>query len=47
MKQIDMKMANEKYGPAAFRRLCVETGDGLDGTGLPSPAAFRRLCVET
>ena len=34
-------------GPAAFRRLCVETTQWLaDGTGEKS-AAFRRLCVET
>ena len=33
--------------PAAFGRLCVETGAGLDCTALPSPAAFGRLCVET
>ena len=34
-------------GPAAFRRLCVETTQWLaDGAGEKS-AAFRRLCVET
>ena len=33
--------------PAAFRRLCVETSNGvLLGENAP-PAAFRRLCVET
>ena len=33
--------------PAAFRRLCVETGiDIILITQMP-PAAFRRLCVET
>ena len=33
--------------PAAFRRLCVETG--VFYTRIPAfpPAAFRRLCVET
>ena len=33
--------------PAAFRRLCVETGK--DKAEIPAfiPAAFRRLCVET
>ena len=37
----------QTHGPAAFRRLCVETP--TETTALPpsSPAAFRRLCVET
>ena len=33
--------------PAAFRRLCVETGFGKRRIFMPRPAAFRRLCVET
>ena len=36
-----------RYFPAAFRRLCVETGGGGSHGGGNSPAAFRRLCVET
>ena len=34
-------------GPAAFRRLCVETFLKLPSCLLGFPAAFRRLCVET
>ena len=34
-------------GPAAFRRLCVETDIGAAGRLKLGPAAFRRLCVET
>ena len=33
--------------PAAFGRLCVETGYLLAFFVQPNPAAFRRLCVET
>ena len=33
--------------PAAFRRLCVETGDNPEMLINILPAAFRRLCVET
>ena len=33
--------------PAAFRRLCVETGLFGFKSGRGTPAAFRRLCVET
>ena len=33
--------------PAAFRRLCVETGDSTTFSTPSPPAAFRRLCVET
>ena len=33
--------------PAAFRRLCVETGNKKISMGDKDPAAFRRLCVET
>ena len=36
-----------RLGPAAFRRLCVETNlIALYGVQ-DEPAAFRRLCVET
>ena len=34
-------------GPAAFRRLCVETAASLIRFRHSVPAAFRRLCVET
>ena len=33
--------------PAAFRRLCVETGAEQRRYAGRAPAAFRRLCVET
>ena len=33
--------------PAAFRRLCVETGASNPRLVPADPAAFRRLCVET
>ena len=33
--------------PAAFRRLCVETGRDVLRAWKLRPAAFRRLCVET
>ena len=33
--------------PAAFGRLCVETGLFLSWTAKSAPAAFGRLCVET
>ena len=33
--------------PAAFRRLCVETGLEAYSVLAFGPAAFRRLCVET
>ena len=35
------------FGPAAFRRLCVETSFNIATNGNIFPAAFRRLCVET
>ena len=35
------------YGPAAFRRLCVETAVLVERYSPHQPAAFRRLCVET
>ena len=34
-------------GPAAFRRLCVETFQNQSQQLRLIPAAFRRLCVET
>ena len=34
-------------GPAAFRRLCVETAVKRSSISTTIPAAFRRLCVET
>ena len=34
-------------GPAAFRRLCVETFEKSGGNVHIEAAAFRRLCVET
>ena len=41
----DYKIQKE---PAAFRRLCVETGYArIPKQNLCQPAAFRRLCVET
>mgnify|MGYP001681091933 CR=1 FL=1 len=33
--------------PAAFGRLCVETGVIRAGGRVENPAAFGRLCVET
>ena len=33
--------------PAAFGRLCVETGEYPDFVPTDGPAAFGRLCVET
>ena len=38
---------DQRIGPAAFRRLCVETEHELGQKLKASPAAFRRLCVET
>ena len=35
------------FGPAAFRRLCVETALYCPCFPIRRPAAFRRLCVET
>ena len=37
----------EYIGPAAFRRLCVETMLAVSPPPPLEPAAFRRLCVET
>ena len=42
-----MDILADAEGPAAFRRLCVETRPSLAGSVSTIPAAFRRLCVET
>ena len=47
LKQLVEIMAIAKLHPAAFRRLCVETGCADGGCDVGGPAAFRRLCVET
>ena len=47
MKHASAYQALGKAGPAAFRRLCVETAYGATAHVRPIPAAFRRLCVET
>ena len=39
--------ARQMSGPAAFRRLCVETDKVPEDKKPKDPAAFRRLCVET
>ena len=36
-----------REAPAAFGRLCVETGFPAIGERIAQPAAFGRLCVET
>ena len=40
-------MTSDIIFPAAFGRLCVETGDNTGKVANPHPAAFGRLCVET
>ena len=47
MKLYLIPIAIAMLGPAAFRRLCVETSDDFGRLKSNSPAAFRRLCVET
>ena len=47
MKQYNRRLMIDIDGPAAFRRLCVETQIGLNPYLIGDPAAFRRLCVET
>ena len=47
LKQIVKGNGNVQAGPAAFRRLCVETEDARGKALYNCPAAFRRLCVET
>ena len=47
LKQAGKPAGRKIIKPAAFRRLCVETNNGIMAYALYSPAAFRRLCVET
>ena len=47
MKLWVIPLALVVFGPAAFRRLCVETLRAVIALKIFSPAAFRRLCVET
>ena len=47
MKQRKIKETIKMGGPAAFRRLCVETQEVELRVKRTGPAAFRRLCVET
>ena len=47
MKQGHIVGVKKFNGPAAFRRLCVETFQGEYTPEQAKAAAFRRLCVET
>ena len=47
LKLINSDVFGRFTGPAAFRRLCVETRHPLHHRQNFHPAAFRRLCVET
>ena len=47
LKPHEKQQELESNHPAAFRRLCVETGYLLLVSAFIWPAAFRRLCVET
>ena len=47
MKRLEIEQYADVAKPAAFRRLCVETGAGEAVKVAFNPAAFRRLCVET
>ena len=47
LKQGGGKESGSGQGPAAFRRLCVETLESVKVSVADLPAAFRRLCVET
>ena len=47
LKPKSEKQSEVRSGPAAFRRLCVETGGRFYERCWLMPAAFRRLCVET
>ena len=47
MKRAKAQQRDAQTDPAAFRRLCVETGNKKISMGDEDPAAFRRLCVET
>ena len=47
LKRQHRQNISDRLGPAAFRRLCVETGAPSRNCCSQPPAAFRRLCVET
>ena len=47
LKPAKLYIKEIKSGPAAFRRLCVETSGMPKNVPTMPPAAFRRLCVET
>ena len=47
LKPLSMTAPRPHRQPAAFRRLCVETGRRGCRLRKRRPAAFRRLCVET
>ena len=47
LKRPHARRKARKQTPAAFRRLCVETGKRWADYSKAFPAAFRRLCVET
>ena len=47
LKQLDFYFDSGLSVPAAFGRLCVETGHAVDWGKDVQPAAFGRLCVET
>ena len=47
LKQVTVMGVKKFNGPAAFGRLCVETGAIRRFFGNLVPAAFGRLCVET
>ena len=47
LKPAGTGMLVKGVGPAAFRRLCVETARNTRNRVFHLPAAFRRLCVET
>ena len=47
MKPLHIMGSPTMPGPAAFRRLCVETFWRVSEPHIIRPAAFRRLCVET
>ena len=47
LKRHKNDLCRREQGPAAFRRLCVETLPICMSFLFAAPAAFRRLCVET
>ena len=47
MKPTTQIFGKRFIGPAAFRRLCVETSRLWHAVTIQTPAVFRRLCVET